>query len=280
MDTMKIRAVLAAARLGSLSKAAEEFSYTPSAFSHLLASFEESLCVRIFTRSAKGVTLTEEGKLLCPKFEEILQCEQEISDTVSACISEKSNELRIATYSSISRNYLSRFLKIFRERYPEVKLSIHVADNLEGWLKNGRADVIFADNMVLSKSEWTPITTDRYCAVAPMGMLGDRESITIEELYGYPHIFTDDEYLRTVFDKERFGELIYFRSEDDQAVINMVRSGMGIAVLPELVMQGNLSGVSVAELEPQITRTLGFAYKKGTNSISTSKFVRYIKSMI
>ena len=43
MDTLKIKAILAAARHRSLSKAAEEFSYTPSAFSHMLAGFEEEI---------------------------------------------------------------------------------------------------------------------------------------------------------------------------------------------------------------------------------------------
>ena len=58
MDTVKIRAVLAAAKYGSLSKAAQEFSYTPSAFSHMLVTFEKELGVRIFERSSKGVTLS------------------------------------------------------------------------------------------------------------------------------------------------------------------------------------------------------------------------------
>ena len=51
MDTLKIKIVLAAVKHGSLSRAAEEFSYTPSAFSHTLKSFEESLGVSIFKRS-------------------------------------------------------------------------------------------------------------------------------------------------------------------------------------------------------------------------------------
>ena len=51
MDTFKIRAVLAAAETGSLSRAAEQFSYTPSAFSHMLSAFEDELGVRIFHRS-------------------------------------------------------------------------------------------------------------------------------------------------------------------------------------------------------------------------------------
>lgn len=280
MDTMKIKAVLAAARHGSLSKAAQDFSYTPSALSHLLASFEEELGVRLFERSAKGVALSEQGAHLLPKFEAMLQAEQAISNTVMALISKNGSEVRIATYSSISRNFLSRFLAVFKKEHPEIRLSVHVADDLTGWLESGRADVIFADNNVIPEKELVPIATDRYWAVAPEGLLVNKESVTREELYELPHIFTDDEYLQTVFEKSRFRELIYFKSADDQAVVQMVRAGMGVAVMPELVLQGNMRGVSLLELTPAVTRTLGFAVKKGNNSLAVTKFVKYVKAML
>ena len=280
MDTMKIRAVLAAAKHGSLSRAAQEFSYTPSALSHLLASFEEELGVRLFERSAKGVTLSAQGRDLLPKFEAMLHAEQDIFDTVMALIAKNGSEVRIATYSSISRNFLSRFLADFKKEHPEIALSVHVADDLTGWLENGRADVIFADNNVIPEKELVPIATDRYWAVAPEGLLGEKESITREELYDLPHIYTDDEYLQTVFEKGRFRELIYFKSDDDHAVIQMVRSGMGVAVMPELVLQGNMRGVSLLELTPAVTRTLGFAVKKGNSSLAVAKFVKCVKAML
>jgi DNA-binding transcriptional LysR family regulator len=280
MDTMKIKAVLAAAKHGSLSKAAQEFSYTPSALSHLLATFEEELGVRLFDRSAKGVTLSAQGRELLPKFEAMLQAEQVISDTVRALIAKSGSEVRIATYSSISRNFLSRFLADFKKAHPAIRLSVRVADDLTGWLESGRADVIFADNNVIPEKELVPIATDRYWAVAPEGLLADKESVTREELYDLPHIFTDDEYLQTVFEKEKFCELIYFKSEDDQAVVQMVRAGMGVAVMPELVLQGNMRGVSLLELTPAVTRTLGFAVKKGNNSLAVTKFVKYVKAML
>ena len=280
MDTMKIKAVLAAAKHGSLSKAAQDFSYTPSALSHLLASFEEELGVRLFKRSAKGVALSAHGEALLPKFEEMLLAEKGISDTVTALIAETGSEVRIAAYSSISRNFLSRFLADFKKEHPEIRLSVHVADDLSGWLEEGRADVIFADNNVLSDKELVPIATDRYWAVAPEGLLDGKESITREELYELPHIFTDDEYLQTVFEKSRFRELIYFKSDDDHAVVQMVRAGMGVAVMPELVLQGNMRGVSLLELTPAVTRALGFAVKKGNNSMAVTKFVKYVKAML
>ena len=47
METMKIKAILAAAKYQTLSRAAEDFSYTPSALSHMADAFEEELGVKL-----------------------------------------------------------------------------------------------------------------------------------------------------------------------------------------------------------------------------------------
>ena len=277
MDTAKVKMLLAAIECGSLSRAAQSFSYTPSAFSHMLASFEQSLGVRILERSAKGVTLTPEGEILLPKFKRLLATQEDITHTVSGLLREKQQELCIAAYPSISKSLLSVLLRDFKASCPEIKLSIRVGDDMTGWLEQGRADVVFADDSVFEKNEWHPMLTDRYLAIAPRGLLQNRTSICADELYAHPHLFTDDVYLNRVFDRERFKELIYFKSEDDLAVIRMVRAGMGIAILPALVLDGNTEGVDVLELEEPIHRVLGFAYKNEGASRAVKRFVKHLR---
>ncbi len=62
--------------------------------------------------------------------------------------------------------------------------------------------------------------------------------------------------------------------------INMVRQGLGLTVLSDLVLKDNADGVSVLRLEPPVSRTVGFAYKKnpGQSSAALARFVRYVKS--
>lgn len=279
MDTFKMRAVLAAAELGSLSRAAEKFSYTPSAFSHILTSFEDELGVRIFNRSSRGVTLTEEGKRICPELSAIAEIESRILRLVQETVNEKKYTLRIGTYSSISRSFLSGLLKQFCEEHPNIALYLTVADDLSGFLENDRADVVFADGRIIESGEWVPLMEDRCVAIAPPSLLEGRKEIDREELYGYPYISMDEEYLHGYFDEARFEKPFHFRSDDDLSVIHMVKQGFGIAVLPALVMRGNTEGVSVLELSPPLNRTVGFAYKKRVGAIfpALSQFIRFMK---
>jgi len=278
MDTLKIKIVLMAAKYKSLSRAAEELSYTPSAFSRTLSAFEKQLGLQLFKRSTLGVELTSNGEQMVPYFESILAAENELFDAAEKARNNERQELKIGTYSSILRNYLTQILKDFHEKNNNINLSVSVSDDLNGWLNEGRTDIVFADEKVLSNNGFIPILEDTYYVIAPPDWFSGRECVGREELYEYTYIDTDDSYLNEYFDKERFSERIYLKSEDDLSVINTVREGMGFTVLPELVLQKNMRGITVLRLEPGITRRLGFAYKKNANkSVTLSKFVRHLK---
>ena len=279
METFKVKAILAAVEQKSLSKAAEMYSYTPSAFSHMLSSFEEELGVRLFNRSSTGVTLTEAGKKLYPGFVELVEAEKKLDGVLSGISDHHKNQLKIGTYSSISRGFLSELIKRFRKENPDIKLYISVVDRLDGWLDEERVDIIFADNFVEGEREWIPLMEDNFSVVAPCGMFRDKEMMTREELYDYPHVLVESDCLRNYFDEEKFKELIHLTSEDDLSIINMVRQGLGLTVLSNLVLKDNADGVSVLRLEPPVYRTVGFAYKKnpGQSSAALARFVRYLK---
>ena len=279
MDTLKIKAVITAVERGSLSRAAEQFSYTPSAFSHMLASFEDELGVRIFRRSSRGVTLTEEGKRLYPDFLRIARAERQLLRNVKETLENQRFSLRIAAYSSISRSFLSGLIKKFSEAHPNIELYITVADNLTGWLERDLADIVFADGRILEGDEWTPLMEDVCVAIAPPDFFEGRTSVEREELYSYPYIFMDEEYVEGYFDKEKFKKTVNFHSDDDLSVIHMVKQGFGITVLPALILRGSTEDISVLSLTPPLTRTIGFAYNKHSDSIfpALAQFIHFIK---
>ena len=84
METSKIKGLLLAAKYQSLSRAAEEFSYTPSALSHIADALEEELGVKLLSRTHAGVSLTEEGILLKEKMEAVLRAEDELRIAATA----------------------------------------------------------------------------------------------------------------------------------------------------------------------------------------------------
>ena len=68
MDTAKVRALLAAVDLGSISKAAEALGYTQSGVTHMMRSLEEEAGFPLLLRGNRGVTFTPDGERLAPLF--------------------------------------------------------------------------------------------------------------------------------------------------------------------------------------------------------------------
>lgn len=276
MDTFKIKAILAVVEYGNLSRAAEEFSYTPSSFSHMLTSFEKEIGIKLFNRHSKGVSLTENGKKLIENFKEIVQTEEKFLNKIVSLKECNDNNLTIAAYSSISRSIISDILKRLKKERPEINVSVSVCDDLIDLLKKGKADIVFGDSRNFSSYEWLPIFTDKYFVVAPKGMIKEKQ-ISIEKLYNFPYIFTDDFFLTDYLNTSLFKEITVFRSYDDLSIIKAVKDGLGLTVLPELVINGITSEVDVIPLEENITRTLGITYNK--EKIRVLKLEKFIASI-
>ena len=277
MDTLKIRAILSAVRQKSLSKAAEEISYTPSALSHMADSLEVELGVRLLKRTPLGVELTEEGKTLYDELIAVIKAEDELFQKAQKLQQEKAQELRIGTYSSISQHILPTLLHDFKRVYPEVKVSISVGDRLRKWLDEDIADVLFTDENSVENNVWLPLKKEPFVAIVPANAFKGKKSVEHEELYAHSYISTNETKVHRYFDESKFRSVLHFDSVDDMSVLSMAKEEIGIAILPSLVVKKPYKGVRTLKLNPEITRTIGVVYKKNPSPASaTGKFIDFL----
>lgn len=277
MDTFKIKIITEIAKQKNISKVAEEFSYTPSAFSHMISSFEEELGVKIFSRSSVGVTLTSEGEKLVTEFKKILKAETEVYNLVSSFEERKVHELNVATYSSVLRNLLFDVIKKFRTEHPTIKVNVSVVDNLDGWLENDRADVVFGDKEYFGDYLSGLLYNDEYHVVGTPKLLNGVKTIERKDFYNYPIIDTGESVWMENFSLENFKERIYFKSEDDMSIFKMVKEGFGVTLLPKTLLTSK-RGLQTAKLEPPIKREIFYSYKKANqNSFALKKFIKILQ---
>lgn len=275
MEANKIRALLCAVEKKSLSKAAEEFAYTPSALSHAADSVEEELGVKILKRSYAGVTLTDEGEKLLPALQAFVKAEDRL--LLSARALSEEGELRIAAYSSISLHVLPEIVKAFKLAYPSVKVSISVGNQLKNALLEGVADVVFSDTPSEGGAEWREILTEPFVAVVPAALFAGKKTIRKEELYEHPYISTAESLLQGYFDESKFREITHFSSVDDNSVLSMVKEELGVAVLPALTVKKRIKGIKTVKLEPEIHRTVGYSYFKQNQTEALKSFLHFLR---
>ncbi len=281
METLKIKAILSAVKNNSLSKAAEEFNYTPSALSHMADSLDAELGVNLLVRTAKGVVLSAEGELLYEKLVALEEAEKDLKQSAWLLSQKKKKNLVIGAYSSISETLLPSLVKEFKKQNPEVKVSIKIGDNIRDWIKEGKVDLIFTDGYGLEGYEWVTIMKDKYLAVAPESSFLGKKTVEREELYRLRYLDLGDEILEGYFEESKFNEVISVESSSFASVISMVKEELGFSVVPSLMVKTKIKGVRVLGLEPSVERTLGIAYKKGAlKNTAVKKFIECIKENI
>lgn len=275
MDGIKAKAFLAVKRTGSFSKAAEEFNYTPSAFSHIADGLESELGVKLFNRTNHGVTLTTAGKVLSDYFTAYLAAENELVE--KARTFSQTGEIKIGAFSTISQFILPKIIKDYKMKNPSVKISLYVGDDAEKTLFSGASDVVFSDGINADGCEILSIENDPFVAIFPSDSKMKR-TVDKEELYNNVFITTGEEAVEKNLDMSRFKDVVRLKSDDYASVVSMVKEGVGISVIPKLSLGRKVKGVATAEIKPEFSRTLCALYKKESkNRACVNRFIEYLK---
>lgn len=273
MDINKIEMLLRAIELGSLSKASQEFLYTPSAFSHILSAVEKELNTTLIKRSHTGITPLEDKKEIINLMRKMLDIHKQIVHL--SMDNRLTHSINICTYSSISKSVLPALSKSLQLEYPDLKIDIIVSDNLKR--VSEKADVIIGEKISLENYVWEELIVDPYVAVVPATNEFYDEVFSSEKQYDDTVILTIDGKILNYIKKENFSNVITVRSDDDSSVLEMVRAGMGIAILPRLSVGAIDEKVKLLKIEPPLTRKLGILYE---NKLRNNQVIRYIAKEI
>ncbi len=113
-----------AAQCGSISRASRELYISQPAVSKAIQKLEQSLNTVLFRREARGVSLTEEGRLLYRHVREAFHSLDEAEQTLARRKKLGISHLRLGASATLSRYVLLPFLQRFIRAYPHVKITI------------------------------------------------------------------------------------------------------------------------------------------------------------
>ncbi|MDY0404312.1 LysR family transcriptional regulator [Virgibacillus sp. 179-BFC.A HS] len=127
----------------SFSKAAKELFLTQPAVSQAIHQLENELETRLFNRTPKGVTLTDEGSHLFEYVQSALNLLETGEEKIAAFKHLTTGELKVGVSDTISRYFLLPYLEVFHNAYPGVKFKIvnGTTDETIAMLKNGKVDM-------------------------------------------------------------------------------------------------------------------------------------------
>ena len=140
---MRLRVLVAVARTGSVTAAAQELHYSQPAVSHHLARLEAETGAKLIQRVGRGIRLTEAGRLLAERAEEILGRIESASAELAAYVGLRSGRVRLAAFPSALGTFVPTAAVRLAERHPGLELCFTEAEPPEAlrMLRAGQVDV-------------------------------------------------------------------------------------------------------------------------------------------
>lgn len=254
-----LRAFVAVLDNGSFSLAATELGISQSAVSHSVATLERSLGAPVLVRSSR-VRLTEFGEQILADARQVVDSYGSIRDMASQRGGQPSGTVRIAAPPTACQGLLPDLLHRWRHRYPQVQVVILEGDDaeVEVWLREGAVELaVLVDR---PSDTGVILTTDHFYALLNSDHpLASEVEIDIAELDDDPLIVSTsgcEKYVREIYRMVHRPLPGSHRVRDMGTLLTMVRSGIGVSVVPGLTSMMLDQRLVMIPLRQRVSRNL------------------------
>lgn len=287
MDIKKYELFADVAETKNFTKSSERMGYTQSGVSHILKSLETEIGFPLFIRTKQGVRLTQNAESILPLIHSLLAVNENLEQTISDINGLDAGQLVIASFSSISVNWLPEIVHRFQQEYPGIKITLMEGgtDDIVGWVEDSIADFGFMSKRSIRSLEWISLREDPLMAILPADAPAPAGGVfPVADFQDQPFIITaagTDYDVHYALSTANITPNIQFTSKEDRAILTMVANHLGVSILPKLVIQGLEEGIRAFPLDPYCTRDLGIAVRSRQNMTPAArKFLHLTKTML
>jgi LysR family transcriptional regulator for metE and metH len=255
IDIKHLRLIESVATEGSLSGAAKKLFLTQSALSHQLKEIEMQMGTEAFHRINKKLVLTPAGNIVLAAARKILPLVENVDVELRKITSGEVGQLRICTECFTCYHWLPSLMKKFSLEYPNIEIQINTENINEPLqlLREGKIDLALVHRVQKDNTiEYVELFHDE------LVLLVSSRSVLAQRPVILPNDFADQVFVthsakgeRGIVFKEVLNpagvevrKIVYVQLTE--AVVEMVRAGIGIAVLPRFALKpyllnGNLT---------------------------------------
>lgn len=284
MNIQKYMAFVKTVEYGSFTKAAEILNYSQSGISRMINDLETEWKVVLLERGKSGVKLTSDGMKLLPHAKSVCMEYEKLQMEVDELNGLQSGLIRIGTFSSVATHWLPNIIREFQKAYPNIDYELLLGDytEIEEWISDGRVDCGFLRLPARSDFETIFLEQDRLLAILPENhALAHLEKVPVAALCDEPFMLLEKgakTEVSEIFEQCSLMPDVHFTTWDDYAIMSMVESGLGISILPELILKRAPYRIVAKELDVPAYRKIGIALRsKKTASLAVKRFLEYLQ---
>lgn len=283
MNIQKYMAFIKTVECGSFTRAAETLNYSQSGISRMINDLEKEWKVSLLERGRTGVRLTSDGLTLLPFAKSVCGEYEKLQLQVNELNGLQSGLIRIGTFSSVATHWLPKIIREFQKSYPNIDYEMLLGDyaEIEHWILEGRVDCGFLRLPTHPDLETIFLEQDKLLVVLPENhALADCERFPVSSLCDYPFILLKKSAkadISEALEQWNITPNVHFTTWDDYAIMSMIESGLGISILPELILRRVPYRVVTKELDVPAYRKIGLAIRDKKNaSLAVRRFIDYL----
>ncbi|MFT3691141.1 LysR family transcriptional regulator [Paenirhodobacter sp.] len=259
MNIRFMETVICLANLRSFRATAEHMHITPAAISSRIMAIENEMGIKLFDRDSKDVRITPQGEAFVQSAVRIVQEYRVLTDGFAQG-GDTTGQIRLGVVPSVAPSLLPRVIRILRTDYPRLAVSL-VTDSgtrLLEMLDASELDVVLGikreDNPARQS---VPFWTLGMYWVARTGMFPAGARLHPADLLSCPVIAYERGSLNHQRIEDYFGEIFHGEgiahySNSLGTTINLIEAGIGVSVLPPIVVQEQLrtGRLTVLDVQP------------------------------
>jgi len=261
MDSDALNTFLVVHRRGGISNAAKALHRSQPAISRRIALLEQELGVPLFERIAGKTRLSDAGRVMVPYAERAVAAAQDAENAVRALLRDNSGPVALAVTGTLAGERLSKVLKRFAGRHPDVALTLRTATSAEvsDLIRRGEAtiglrydrdrsrdldcEVLFAEPLQVVCAPDHPLAGRR---VSKLADLRNERWIAFPEVPGRREITAS--HVFALFLTHGLGEVDWTPVDSLTAQKRLVEAGLGIALLSQSNAAEELRAATIATI--------------------------------
>ena len=198
-----------------------------------------------------------------------------------------STSASVLAFSSAAACWLPEVICRFQRDFPHVEVMLREADGdtIDAVMEAHEADLCLDAGGAARSVEWLPLCQDQLMAVLPKGhRLARERAVSLEALQQERLLLPLKGYGRAahqMLDRLSGNPAVRFIACSDYTILSMVEAGLGISILPELLVGNYRSQIVAMPMEPAQHRVLGMGVPQlKTVSPVTRNFMRYVEAFV
>lgn len=267
----QLRAFVAVAQLGNFTRAADQLHLAQPSLSRQISTLEQSLGAELLHRARTGSTLTAAGESLLPLARRMLADAASVRRELDELAGLQRGRVRLGATPTLCISLVAEVLSAFHAAHPGIELHITESGSrgLLDHLAGGELDLALITTSGAASAERfsvAPLLVEELVVISSAGAppLTARESIGLGEVAGLPQVAFSSTYdLRATTDAAfaaaGLSPSTVIEGAEMDAVLRFVERGIGVAIVPAMVLIERSGLRSVRLSDPTLTRTISIA---------------------